>query len=290
MPALNCSRAKEERGRSARKSTDRLSVAALLIGWRSGGRVPERVEDGVRHQGALDVRADRRAMIARLKAVPAELRMISTLDPDPPSGRGQFATVGLDLLGTGETITRAHDFRDRDPQRTQIDIAGVRAADQHESRESDTMLTRQRRSDDRASRMPGDHPAPWSVWVTEEAIESPLELRRVCAVEGATPRELDEIRREAGACGGVKEWGVRDRIDQRTGKEDERWSIGRRRRCRDEKPDTIPVLYRHSGIGPNRDSCGRGCPKGNERPAHKDDGEGEAECYPDPSNASPDAS
>src|SRR5690349_4245842 len=134
--------------------------------------------------------------------------------------------------------------------------------------------------------MSSDHPHPWSTLGREEAIESPLELGTVGAAECAAPRQLNEIRREAGGSGGAKEWRVRDRVDQRTGKEDERGPIGRRR-LRDEEPDAIPVFHGYGGIGLNREFGGRRCPIGDERPAYKDDGDGEAERNPDLSNASP---
>ena len=114
-----------------------------LTGWRADACVSEHVEDGVRHQSALDVRADRCAVIARLKGVPAELRVIPTLDPDPPSVRGQFVTIGLHFSRARQTVPSADDFRDRDSEPTQIHIARMRTADHNESCESCTTLTRQ---------------------------------------------------------------------------------------------------------------------------------------------------
>lgn len=112
-----------------------------FAGWRSGGRVPEHVEDRVGHQSALDVRVNRGAVIAGLKAVPAELRVIPPLDPDPPRVRGQFALIGLDFCWGSQAVPSADDFRHRDAERTQIHIARMGTADQNQSRESHSMLT-----------------------------------------------------------------------------------------------------------------------------------------------------
>jgi hypothetical protein len=107
------------------------------------GRVSKHVDDGVRPQSTLRGCVDRCAMVARLKAVPAKLRLIATLDPDPTSLHGQFATIGLDFRRARETIASTDDFRHAELQHTEIDIARMGTADQNESCEPDPVLTRE---------------------------------------------------------------------------------------------------------------------------------------------------
>jgi len=114
------------------------------------------------------------------------------------------------------------------------------------------MLTRQRCSDHRASRMSSDHPSPWRILSAEEAIESPFELSAVGAAKRAAPREFDQVCREGGRGCRAQEWRVCDRVNEGTGNENERRPIGEWRRLRNKEPDAILAFHGDSGIGSNR--------------------------------------
>jgi hypothetical protein len=111
---------------------------------RHNGYAVKRLDDGARHESALRGCVDHCATIARLKAIPAKLRVIATLDPDPSGVRGQLCAIGLHFRRTRETIASTNDFRHSDLQQTEIDIARVRTADHNEACESGSVFTRER--------------------------------------------------------------------------------------------------------------------------------------------------
>jgi hypothetical protein len=71
---------------------------------------------------------DSRKVITRLEPVPTELRVVTTLDPDPACRPGKQSTVGVRLSFWRDAVIRTYDLRDWHGERSKIDIPWVSSA------------------------------------------------------------------------------------------------------------------------------------------------------------------
>lgn len=249
--------------------------------------MPECVDHSFDHDGTLPCRVDGSPPVAGLKAVPAKVGVIATLDPYPASPGRQLCAVRLDLSATGEAVARAHDLRHRDVQGAEIHVSRVRAAYQDESHESGALLRGDSRGDDRAARVARDNPVPGSIRGGQQAIQSPVERWGLRPAERASLRQFDDMRLNPRGGRGPCQGSVGDWIDQGTGEEDECWHLGGRPRSRCEGPDTVAVFDSDPAI---RKDCESRLARGticDEGPAYENTCAGQADDDPHAANASP---